>query len=206
METPGAGCRPVFVRLAALFLVSALFAPATAAEDIPAAAAAFERQDYATALTAYEPAAREGNAQAQYRMGMMYRFGWGVDKDFRVAREWFEQSAGQGHAEAQSELGKIFKDGRGTDRDPVRAAHWFEKAAMQGLGVAQLNLGRMYRSGQGVAEDAVRAHAWFTMAIDAEYMDAIGHRARLAQTMSEEQKSQAKALAEELRTRIGPGR
>jgi hypothetical protein len=53
-------------------------------------------QDYATARHWWEQAAAQGNAWAQYRLGVLYQKGRGAPQDDATAREWFEKSAVQG--------------------------------------------------------------------------------------------------------------
>ncbi len=164
---------------------------------------AYDGGDYARALELLQPQAEQSHPEAQYLMGMMYRFGWGVDKDMSVALRWFEAAAAQDHAAAQSELGKMHKDGRGVPADAAEAVKWFERAAYGGEGVAQLNLGRMYLRGNGVEKDAAAAYAWFSIAIDHEYMDAMGHRNRLRPKMSADELANGKALADQIRDKMG---
>ncbi len=193
-----------FFLATAVSTVLGLAATSANARDTSPAAQAFEQQDYDTAMRLSVPLAQNGDAAAQYRLAMMYRFGWGVGRDFLLAREWFEKSAAQGYGLSAAELGKIHKDGRGVDKNPVEAVKWFRQGAEDGFGVAQLNLARMLRDGEGVPSDPVEAHAWFSLAVDNQYMDAIGHRNRLTSTMTPEQIEQAKARAVELRKTVKP--
>jgi TPR repeat protein len=50
--------------------------------------AAANRQDYATALRLWTPMAEQGNASAQYNLGIMYANGQGVPKDYVLAAKW----------------------------------------------------------------------------------------------------------------------
>ena len=77
----------------------------------------------------------------------------------------------------------FYKDGRGVKRDMAEAASWFRKAAEQGIGIAQLNLGRLYKDGSGVAKDPVEAYVWLSLAARKGYMDALSHRASIAEAM-----------------------
>ena len=52
-------------------------------------------QDYAKAREWWEKAAAQGNADAQYNLGVVYENGKGVTKDLFKAREWYEQVAAQ---------------------------------------------------------------------------------------------------------------
>lgn len=63
--------------------------------------------DYVTALRELRPAAERGNAEAQYRLGVMYEFGRGVAADKAQAMAWFRKAVAQGNASAQLELTPI---------------------------------------------------------------------------------------------------
>jgi hypothetical protein len=49
-------------------------------------------------------AANQGNAEAQYRLGVLYAKGMGVKKDRREAYKWYRKAASQGHARAQEAM------------------------------------------------------------------------------------------------------
>jgi hypothetical protein len=160
-----------------------------------AAQAAYEREDYAAAAALYAPQAAAGNAEAQYRMGMMARFGWGMDKDSGVAARWLQQAASQGHPLAQAELGTMYRLGRGVPEDPREAARWLTVAASAGVSMAQLSIGRMYRDGVGVDRDLVEAYAWFSAAGDNGVMDGFAYRSEITKEMSPEQVAEGKRRA-----------
>ena len=46
-------------------------------------------QDYAEAFRWFRQAAEQGNAKAQYNLGLMYANGHGVHQDFHLSKEWF---------------------------------------------------------------------------------------------------------------------
>lgn len=156
---------------------------------------AYEREDYETAAKLYRTRAESGDAEAQYRMGMMLRFGWGVDKDIDGAVKQLRGAAERQHPLAQAELGTLYRLGRGVKEDPVEAARLLRAAAAAGVGMAQLSIGRMYRDGHGVPKDYVEAYAWLTAAGSNNVMDGLAHRAAIAKDMSEEQLAQANKLA-----------
>ncbi len=194
-------CGTVFT--AVMLVSSPLFAAGAADTDLQPALQAFDEQDFEKALAPLQQAAAKGSAEAQYRLGMMYRFAWGVDKDFVRARQFFEQAAAQEHAESQAELGKIHKDGRGTKRDLALAAKWFERASRNQQGIAQLNLARMYEKGRGVPKDLAMAWSWYSMAISNQYMDAMGRRSQLQDEMTDEQIAEAKVALAKLKAEMG---
>ena len=49
--------------------------------------------------------AKQGDAVAQYNLGMLYDAGQGVPQDYEQARDWFLKAAAQGDAVAQKQLG-----------------------------------------------------------------------------------------------------
>ena len=51
--------------------------------------------DFATALREWTPLAKQGNAYAQYSLGIMYRQGQGVPQDYKTAVKWYRLSAEQ---------------------------------------------------------------------------------------------------------------
>ncbi len=55
------------------------------------------KKDYAKAVEYFTTAAEGGHAEAQYRLGWCYQYGFGVSKDLEKARYWFGKAAAQGH-------------------------------------------------------------------------------------------------------------
>jgi len=186
----------ILFRLLFAALVAAASLPA-AAQDLDPARAAYERDDYDTAFKLYSPAANKANAEAQYRLGLMYKFGWGAERDLKTAANWLRRAADQQHAEAQAELGVLYKLGRGVEGDAAEAARWFRRAADSGVGIAQLNLARAYKDGAGVNKDFAEAYAWFTIAAGNGYADGMSYRARIAGDMSEAEVKNGERLAAE---------
>ncbi len=81
--------------------------------------------------------AEQGNAEAQFELGWMYRKGKGVPKNNAEAVKWFRLAAEQGHIKAQCSLGWIYS--RGEDnfpQDGMEALKWYWLAAEQGHGEA----------------------------------------------------------------------
>ncbi len=104
-----------------------LTAPGWAGMD--EAAAALQRGDYATALREWHPLAKQGHAEAQYNLGIMYSYGQNVRQDYAEAVTWYRKAAKQGHAEAQYNLGLMYRKGHGVPQDWVRAYAWYDVAA-----------------------------------------------------------------------------
>lgn len=103
------------------------------------AAAAHQRADYATELRILRPLAAQGNATAQFNLGVMHDFGQGVPQDHADAARWYRLAAAQGHAAAQFNLGGMYFDGQGVGQDDVRAYMWFALGAGAGYPGAAKN-------------------------------------------------------------------
>ena len=116
--------------IAAVVLLVALAAPAWAGFN--EGMAAYERGDYATALREWRPLAEQGDANAQYNLGIMYRNGRGVPRDFAEAARWYRKAAEQDYAPAQNSLGVMYDNGYGVPQDYVQAHMWFNLGATQG--------------------------------------------------------------------------
>ncbi|MBE0616885.1 MAG: sel1 repeat family protein [Proteobacteria bacterium] len=52
-------------------------------------------------LDLYLPAAKQGDAGAQYNLGLLYANGQGVPQNYTEAANWYRKAAEQGNASAQ---------------------------------------------------------------------------------------------------------
>ena len=77
-------------------------------------------------------AADQGDAEAQYNLGLMYYQGKGVAQDYLAAMKWFRMAADQGHARAQCNLGGMYYQGKGVPQNTSEALRWLHKAQVQG--------------------------------------------------------------------------
>ena len=101
--------------------------------------AARERADYAKELRILRPLAAQGNATAQFNLGVLHDVGQGVARDFAEAAKWYRLAAAQGHAAAQFNLGGMYMDGQGVTQDLARAYMWFALGAGAGYAGAATN-------------------------------------------------------------------
>ncbi|MFP6771008.1 MAG: tetratricopeptide repeat protein, partial [Alphaproteobacteria bacterium] len=81
------------------------------------------------AVTELRNTAAKGDAAAQYRLGLKYRFGLGVPKDRAKAIKWQELAARQNHADAQFLIGGLYFRGQGVPRDDIGAFIFLDMAA-----------------------------------------------------------------------------
>lgn len=75
----------------------------------------------------YKKAAKQGDAKAQYNLGLLYYDGIGTAQNFKKAFEWFKKAAEQGYTPAQEYLGSMCFNGRGTTENYQKACEWWGK-------------------------------------------------------------------------------
>ena len=141
--------------------------------------------------------AEQGDAFAQFSLGVMYGNGMGVTQDYKEADKWYRKAAEQGNAEAQFNIGFMHEDGQGVAQDYKEALKWWRKAAEQGERKAQFNLGVMYYKGEGVVQDYKSAHMWFNIAAANGGSEAVKKRDILAKVMTPSQIEKAQDMARE---------
>jgi hypothetical protein len=106
--------------------------------------------------------AEQGDAFAQYQLGVMYYNGSGVAQNYAEALRWYRKAAEQGNGIAQFALGYTYENGEGVPQDYAEAVRWYRKGAEQGLAIAQLSLGGMYFNGRGLPQDYGEAVRWYS--------------------------------------------
>lgn len=139
-------------------------------DDIAAAKAYFEANQFDKALPILQKGAAGGNPEAEARLGIMYENGLGgLPKDDVQAVNWLRKAAAGGNALAMNNLGNLHENGRGgLPQDDIQAANWYRKSAEAGYGRAMTNLGLMYDEGRGALPlDDAQALVWFRKAADA---------------------------------------
>ena len=155
-------------------------------------------KDLRKAAQWYRKAAEQGNASAQFNLGLMYGNGEGVPQDAPEAVRWYRKAAEQRVPAAQFNLGVRYQTGDGVPKDAREAVQWYRKAAEQGVVDAQFNLGVMYGNGEGVPKDAVQAYAWFNLSAAQGDEHAARARTALQRYMTAVQIAQAQELSREL--------
>jgi hypothetical protein len=69
----------------------------------------------------YRKAADQGDAEAQYDLGLCYELGSGVPKDEVEAVKWYRKAADQGQADAQARLAYSLITGEGGKQNLIEA-------------------------------------------------------------------------------------
>ena len=115
--------------IAILFLLF-VSASAAGAQNLDKGREAFEKEDYKVALEQFLPLAEQGNAEAQYFVGVIYfeNLGKVVPQDDITAVKWLRAAAERGFGSAQLHMGTAYYLGAGVIQDNVLAYMWFNLA------------------------------------------------------------------------------
>ncbi|CAM4392877.1 MAG: hypothetical protein LEGION0398_MBIBDBAK_01163 [Legionellaceae bacterium] len=135
-------------------------------ENLTQALQLYYKKKYSDARPLFRKLAKQGNPIAQFMMGFMSLYAYGILPSDKRAFEWFKKAADQGYAQGLANLGFMYGNGRGVEKDEKQAFFWFQKAADKGDSLGQNNLGFMYGNGRGVEKDEKQAFFWFQKAAD----------------------------------------
>jgi TPR repeat protein len=106
---------------------------------------AMKTGDYGQTMRLLRPWAAMGDSKAQYALGELYAFGWGVAKSDETAIYWYrragligpagpsDRSVSDPAAPAMYYVGKRYLEGTGVNRDEEEARRWFERSAEGGF-------------------------------------------------------------------------
>jgi GAF domain/PilZ domain/Sel1 repeat len=119
----------------------------------------------AKGLVGLRQLAEQGDATAQFAMGVRYATGDEVAQSYLEAVRWFSMAAEQGHIKAQGTLGAYYQFGRGVPEDLNKAYFWTVLAAAGGDEISKDRVpslaSRMSRAQVIVARQ--QASEWLTM-------------------------------------------
>lgn len=137
--------------------------------------------------------AKQGNANAQYKLGACYYSGNGVEQDYEKAVEWYLKAEKQGEwdCNANYTLAKCYEYGIGVKQNYAEAEkryriiadnnmyewhHWdrikCRIGAEQNDAESQYKLGVYYENGKGVKQDYEEAIKWYRKAAEQGYIKA----------------------------------
>jgi TPR repeat protein len=172
------------------------FASQAVADSLSEAKSAYAAGNYEKAAKLLLTQAQQGNADAEFNLGLMYDNGQGVPKEYKEAAEWYRRAAEQGHSAAQLNLGVMYGQGQGVPQDYKEAVKWYRRAAEQGDALAQANLGLMYNNGQGAPQNYVLAYMWTNIAATSnapasELQQITSYRDAIARNMTPQQIAEA---------------
>jgi hypothetical protein len=132
-------------------------------EDYNHAARLFEKGLYSEAAVAYKLACDKLNAKACTDLGVMYRRGQGIKKNYPRAAELSLRGCHGGNALGCTNLGLMYWNNY-LPKDDKRAAELFQQACDGSDRSGCRALAFMYEQGQGVAKDLDRASFFYQKA------------------------------------------
>ncbi len=179
-----------FILCGSLFL-STYSTYATVADGVYA----YEKGDYKQARIEWLPYAALGNPNALYNLGQLHRMGRGAETDYFKAKEYYQRAAEKGHVGAQRNLGTLYYFGRIGESDHTEALKWLTKAAINNDPRSQLMVGTMNYNGEGSNKNNIQAYAWLMLASQNGLKIATTSLEKMADDMTNDQITQAKALA-----------
>jgi hypothetical protein len=118
-------------RLLALLALFVILSVTAARADVAAGQQAFDKGDYARAMSEWQSAADKGDADGQLGLGKLYEFGLGdLAQNYKRADFWYRKAADQNSAEAEYRLMLIWAVG-GDDFPPdlAEAYKWLTLVA-----------------------------------------------------------------------------
>jgi TPR repeat protein len=135
----------------------------------------FGRIDKNKMFAVFQAGANHGDATSMANLGILYRDGQGVARDYDKAREWFEKAVEKGDVSAIVYLGLLYRNGWGVARDYAKAREWFEMAVNKGDTTAMVELGVLYENGYGVTPDYAKSQDWYQKAAEQGNARAMRH-------------------------------
>ena len=170
----------------------ACLAAPVSSQSVKAGIEAWQKEDYAAAVTIWRPLAEKGDADAQFNLGQAYRLGRGVPLSLTAAQSWFERAADSGHVDAQTTLGLLlFQNGNHTG-----GLRWLKNASDQGEPRAMLVYGTALYNGDGVAQDPILGYAYVSRAAAQGLQAAKDTLAQLDRMMPIEDRKKGVAIAQ----------
>lgn len=145
-----------------IFLLSPFSVEGGPKEDYREALAAYKGGDHALAFQRFLALAERGFASAQSNVGVLYRLGRGVKRDFAEAAKWFRRAADKGISSAQNNLGLLYAEGKGVPRDYVQAYMWLHLSYLQGSAKAGWSRDQISfeMTSEQIIEARKKAEAW----------------------------------------------
>jgi len=162
------------------------------AQSVNAGIEAWQRGNYAGAVSIWRPLAQAGDADAQFNLGQAYRLGRGVPTNLSLAKDWLERAAGQNHVDAETTLGLLlFQNG-----DQAAGLKWLKLAAEAGEPRAMLVYGTALFNGDSVTQDPVMGYAYVYRSNASGLPAAKDIMAQIDQLMNAADKKKALAMAQ----------
>lgn len=131
----------------------------------------FQKGSYRMAASYFKRSAEElCNDDSMVQLGILYRYGVGVEKDFDMAIHYFEEAIRiRNNGLAMYQIGDMYFYGEGFRRDFYEAFRWFDKALNEEEPMAMWRMGQKYdlfSSKFDLEENPKKAFAWYKKAAE----------------------------------------
>ena len=131
------------------------------------------KKEYAHALRWFNVALLEGESDANFYLGIMYRNAKGVEKDLEKSFKYFLAGAKKENAICLYFAGSCYLNGQGTEKDLEQGFKFIEKSATKGYLEAMYLCGYCYDLGIGVTQNDEKAVKWYVLAADNGHLGAM---------------------------------
>ena len=142
----------------------------------------YNNENYTEAIKYYNSISNGGRefANAQYKLGIMFKNGNGVTQDYTLAAKAFEYANSESYTPARGryELGMLYLEGKGVVKNYSTAATYLKQAADGNENNeerdtdAQYVLSTLYGAGKGVAQSDAEAVSYLRMAAKRDHTKA----------------------------------
>lgn len=135
--------------------------------DMTQAHTAYDEGDFTSALELFLKEAEQGNSEAQFSVGVMYRNGQGIAKNYDESLKWLRISAAQKYRPAIYAIGLAYIHGLGMQKDPHEAMKYFQKGHDLQHARSSEALAMIYLYGQyNVKKDVVKAKTYLHQGLE----------------------------------------
>jgi TPR repeat protein len=121
--------------------------------------------NFPEAFEAFQAAANENHADAQFYLGRMYQLGHGTELDIEQAAIWYKKAGMQDEARAWNNLANIYNDPEFSEYSETEALHCYQRASDLGMAMGSYNLALSYRHGNGLSVNFAEAERLYRLAL-----------------------------------------
>ena len=151
------------------------------------------QQRYTEAMPLFERACNSGSMEGCKNLGLLYKAGLGVPRDYAHTRGLLRKACEGGNNEACANLGEMFAAANEGGQDFGVAKTLYERSCENGSMQGCSGLGDLYVQGAGVPVDYRQAGVLYVRSCNSGYLDACAHVAGMYLNGLGVQKNEAQA-------------
>lgn len=131
------------------------------------------KQGYSDALLALKRLADNENGVAQYYLGNIYKYGYGISIDSEKACQYYLRAISRENKLAYYEVAELYEKGNGVEQSYSKAFEYYNMLASENNAKALTALGRMHYYGLGIEKNYDKAIELFRIAEAQNYPEAL---------------------------------